>query len=75
VCDLRKDKTDTDLMERIIVNNLGQSESFINKAIGWSLREYSKTNPGWVREFIEKHRDKMAPLSIREGSKHLKESV
>ena len=68
---LRKDKTNTDLMERIIVNNLGQSEFFINKAIGWSLREYSKTDPDWVRIFIEKNKDKMVPLSIREGSKYL----
>jgi 3-methyladenine DNA glycosylase AlkD len=65
----RKEKTDTALLEKIIVNNLGQSEFFINKAIGWSLREYSKTNTAWVRAFIEKYRDKLAPLSVREGSK------
>ena len=68
---LRKDKTDINLLERIILNNLGQSEFFINKAIGWSLREYSKTNPEWVSAFIAKHKDRMNPLSIREGSKHL----
>ena len=38
---LRKDKTDTILLEKIIVNNLNQKEFFINKAIGWSLRDYS----------------------------------
>ncbi|MHB1106630.1 MAG: DNA alkylation repair protein [Lutibacter sp.] len=27
---------------------------FINKAIGWILREYSKTNPNWVMEFTSK---------------------
>ena len=68
---LRKDKTDPILLEQIIVNNLGQTEFFINKAIGWSLRAYSKTNPGWVRAFIEKYRDRLAPLSVREGSKYL----
>jgi 3-methyladenine DNA glycosylase AlkD len=67
----RKDKTDTNLLERIIVNNLGQTEFFINKAIGWSLREYSKTNPDWVRGFIGRHRDKMEALSIREASKYI----
>ena len=67
----RKDKTDTVLLERILLNNFGQDEFFINKAIGWSLRDYSKTNPGWVREFIRRHRDKMASLSVREGSKYL----
>ncbi len=68
---IRKEKTDTDLLERIIVNNLGQKEFFINKAIGWSLRQYSKTDPAWVRGFIERHRSKMAPLSIREASKYI----
>ena len=68
---LRKEETDTELLENILVNNLGQTEFFINKAIGWALRDYSKTNPDWVRDFIEKHRAEMAILSIREGSKYL----
>ena len=45
---MRKEKTDTDLLEKVILNNLGQNEFFINKAIGWSLRNYSKVNPDWV---------------------------
>jgi len=68
---LRKDKTDTALLERVIVNNFGGSEFFINKAIGWSLREFSKTDPEWVRAFIGKYKDKMSNLSIREGNKYL----
>lgn len=68
---LRKDKTDTELLGKIIKNNFGTSEFFINKAIGWSLREYSKTNPLWVRSFIESNRDKMSPLSVKEGSKYI----
>ncbi|EGP67341.1 DNA alkylation repair enzyme [Streptococcus sp. oral taxon 056 str. F0418] len=68
---LRKEETDTELLEKILVNNLGQTEFFINKAIGWALRDYSKTNPGWVKDFIERYRVEMAALSIREGSKYL----
>ena len=68
---LRKEETDTELLEKILVNNLGQTEFFINKAIGWALRDYSKTNPDWVRDFIERYRAEMAALSIREGSKYL----
>lgn len=67
----RKEKTDTELLEKIIVNNLGDSEFFINKAIGWILRDYSKVNPDWVRAFIKKYEAKLAPLSIREGSKYI----
>ena len=68
---LRKKETDTELLENILVNNLGQTEFFINKAIGWALRDYSKTNPDWVRDFIERYRAEMVALSIREGSKYL----
>ena len=68
---LQKEKTDTELLEKILVNNLSQTEFFINKAIGWALRDYSKTNPNWVRDFIERHQTEMAALSIREGSKYL----
>ena len=66
-----KEKVDKQVLEKILVNNLGDSEFFINKAIGWALRDYSKFNPEWVREFIEKNKNAMANLSIREASKYL----
>ena len=68
---LRKEKTNTELLEKILKNNLGQTEFFINKGIGWALRDYSKTNPEWVKNFIEKNRENMAKLSIKEASKYL----
>ena len=68
---LRKEKTNTELLEQIIVNNLGSKEFFINKAIGWSLRDYSKTNKQWVSDFIAKYRDDLSQLSIKEASKYL----
>ncbi|CMV49533.1 DNA alkylation repair enzyme%2C truncation [Streptococcus pneumoniae] len=68
---LRKEKTNTQLMEKILLHNLNQTEFFINKAIGWTLRDYSKTNPTWVTCFIEKNKERMAELSIKEASKYL----
>ena len=68
---LRKEKTNTELLEKVLENNLGQAEFFINKSIGWALRDYSKTNPEWVKNFIKKNKEKMAKLSIREASKYL----
>ena len=68
---LRKEKTNTELLEKILKNNLGQAEFFINKAIGWALRNYSKTNPERVKNFIEENKEKMAKLSIKEASKYL----
>ena len=67
----RKEKTNTELLEKILVNNFGSDEFFINKAIGWALRDYSKTNPLWVREFLSKYKDKMSNLSIKEASKYI----
>ena len=67
----RKEKTNTELLERIIVNNFGSDEFFINKAIGWALRDYSKTNPEWVKDFVNKYNTKMHSLSIKEASKYI----
>ena len=66
-----KDKTDTDLLKTIICNCLGSDEFFINKAIGWALREYSKTDPQLVRNFINKYKNEMSALSIKEASKYI----
>ena len=43
---------------------------FIKKAIGWSLREYSKTNPVAVMNFVQKH--SLKPLSVREAIRLIK---
>ena len=66
-----KDRTDTDLLEHIISNCLESDEFFINKAIGWALREYSKTNPQWVRDHIERYREKLHSSSIKEAGKYI----
>ena len=65
-----KQKLDPKLLSEIIISNKDSSEFFIQKAIGWILREYSKTNKIWVREFIVQHPD-LSNLSKREGSKYL----
>lgn len=67
----RKNTTDTVLLEKIIKNNFGTDEFFINKAIGWILRDYSKTNPEWVSQFIKKYENELHALSIKEGSKYI----
>lgn len=66
-----KDKTDYELLEKIIVNCFGTNEFFINKAIGWALREYSKTDPNGVKNFINKYKNQMSDLSIKEASKYI----
>lgn len=54
----RKQRTNTKLLEAILVNNFGSNEFIINKAIGWSLRNYSKANSELVKEFVEKYKEK-----------------
>ncbi|MGI9585901.1 MAG: DNA alkylation repair protein [Acidimicrobiia bacterium] len=72
ICQLgRKEETDTDLLANACVKNIDDTDFFIRKAIGWSLREYAKTDPEWVRRFVVSHQDEMSGLSIREATKHL----
>lgn len=68
-----KYKSDTDevLLYDLIKRTFGSKEFFINKASGWALRQYSKFNKDSVRQFINENQGKMAPLTIREGSKYL----
>jgi 3-methyladenine DNA glycosylase AlkD len=51
----RKERTDTGLLERVIANNLGQRDRVIESAIRRALRDYGKTNPEWVRSFLDRH--------------------
>ena len=64
-----KENTDTELLKLIITKNSNSKEFFITKAIGWALREYSKTNKEWVNWFLEYNT--LQPLSVREASKYL----
>ncbi|WP_297820428.1 DNA alkylation repair protein [uncultured Lactobacillus sp.] len=68
---LRKEKTNTQLLAQIIANNTSSDEFFINKAIGWALRDYSKTNPSWVKKFISDHPE-MSDFSVKQASRYLK---
>ena len=66
-----KQQTNTQLLRYIITSLSESKEFFINKAIGWMLREYSKTNAKWVVDFI--NTTKLHSLSIREGLKFIKQ--
>ena len=66
-----KEETDFDLLREIIKENLGSREFFINKAIGWALRQYARNDPLAVKKFVMETKD-LNPLSRREALKHLK---
>ena len=60
-----KTAIDTILLENTIQALLGSKEFFINKAIGWVLREYSRTDSEWVVDFVAK--TELSNLSRREA--------
>lgn len=64
-----KDETDFVLMQDIIRENLGSREFFINKAIGWALRQYTRIDTRGVRKFVRE--TPLEPLSAREATKWL----
>lgn len=64
-----KQDTDFDLLCEIIRENLGSKEFFINKAIGWALRQYTRVDPQAVRDFVAAA--PLSPLSAREAVKWL----
>jgi 3-methyladenine DNA glycosylase AlkD len=68
-----KGETDFPLLCAIIRENLGSKEFFINKAIGWALRQYSRVDPQGVRDFVAA--TPLHPLSAREALKWLEKQA
>jgi 3-methyladenine DNA glycosylase AlkD len=64
-----KQKTDTKRLFGYCSMLQHEQDFFIRKAIGWVLRQYSKTNPQAVQQFVRQ--TQLSPLSIREASKYL----
>lgn len=67
-----KEKTDAELLFSNCEKWLDSKEFFIQKAIGWALRQYAKESPKEVRRFVKSH--SLAPLSKREALKHIGEA-
>lgn len=64
-----REATNLAYLTKMIMNDQTTDEFFIQKAIGWSLREYAKTDMEWVKTFIKRH--DLSKLAVREGLKHL----
>ncbi len=72
ICQLKhKAQTDEAWLFDLCLRRAHEKEFFIRKAIGWTLREYAKTEPERVRDFLLEHRDRWSGLSFREAAKHL----
>lgn len=66
-----KTQTDRELLADCIQPSLDDKDFFARKGIGWALREFSKTDPDWVRQFVASHEDRLSGLSRREALKWL----
>lgn len=64
-----KADTNEELLKEIIENHINSKEFFIQKSIGWMLREYAKTNPKFVKNYVSTI--DLKPLSKREALKNL----
>ena len=64
-----KEKTNSDILFRECIKHSTSKEFFIQKAIGWALREYAKVNPESVLKFV--NNNSLSTLSRREALKHL----
>ncbi|MFM6946010.1 MAG: DNA alkylation repair protein [Flavobacteriales bacterium] len=64
-----KQNTDLQLLQYYIQQFKGNKEFFIQKAIGWSLREVSKWNPEWVRQVVD--HENLTGLARREALKYV----
>ena len=72
ICQLdRKADTDLALLTAAIDAASDSPEFFLRKAIGWALRQHSKVDPGWVRDFVAEREHVLSGLSRREALKHV----
>jgi 3-methyladenine DNA glycosylase AlkD len=63
--------TDLTLLYRCIEPSLGSDEFFLQKAIGWALRDYAWHDMAEIKRYVKEHQDRLSSLSRREALKHL----
>ncbi len=67
-----RDKADEQRLFKYALTLSHEKEFFIQKAMGWALRDYARHNPEAVRAFTLKEKSRLAALTYREANKHLK---
>ena len=67
-----KEKRDPERMLGWAARLADDREWFIQKAIGWWLRELSKRDPKRVRRFLTEHGGRLRGVAKREATKYLK---
>jgi len=70
-----KERTDAVRLFSFCEQRAFEKEFFVRKAIGWALREYSKTDPEAVTAFAIEHREELSGLSFREATRHILDHI
>jgi 3-methyladenine DNA glycosylase AlkD len=73
ICQLAfKKETNLELLYACIEPSLGSREFFLQKAIGWALRQYAWTDPAETERYVRVNRERLSGLSRREALKNIK---
>ncbi len=67
-----RSRTDVALLVACLAGSLDDRDFFARKAVGWALREYSKTDPAWVLRYVTEQGDRLSGLSRREATRLLR---
>jgi 3-methyladenine DNA glycosylase AlkD len=59
------------LLYACIEPSIGSREFFLQKAIGWALRQYARTDGAEVGSYVRRNRARLSALSCREALKNL----
>lgn len=70
-----KKATDEDLLFACIEPSIDSKEFFLRKAIGWALREHSKSNADAVVRFVRANEARLSGLSKREALRLLPDDL
>jgi 3-methyladenine DNA glycosylase AlkD len=72
ICQLGfKKETDLRLLYACIEPSLGSREFFLQKAIGWALRQHAWTDPTEIKKYVRQNRARLSALSCREALKNI----
>jgi 3-methyladenine DNA glycosylase AlkD len=72
ICQLGfKSETDLELLYACIEPSLESREFFLQKAIGWALRQYAWTDAMEIRKYVRRNRSRLSALSYREALKNI----
>ena len=67
-----KAETDLDLLYACIEPSLESREFFLQKGIGWALRQYAWTDPAEIARYVRQNHVRLSALSRREALKNIK---